>query len=132
MEDGRSRMEGSVILVVDDEQAVLSIAGRMLQRIGYRAITASDGQAGIARFREHADQIVCVFLDMTMPQMTGEAVCRAILAIDPAARIVMMSGYAEDDTIRRMSDLKLAGFLPKPFNLEMMRAALARMMGGHA
>src|SRR5215211_8196062 len=123
-----SASPGSAILVIDGEEAVLNVAARMLQRIGYRAITASDGQTGIARFGEQADQIVCILIDMTMPQMAGEAVARSIQAIDPAARIIMMSGYAGDDTISRMSDLKLAGFLPKPFNLEMMRATIARVL----
>jgi len=129
MAEHGSASTGEAILVVDDEEAVISIAARMLQRIGYRAITASDGQTGIVRFQEHAPQIVCVLLDMTMPHMSGEAVCRAILAIDPGARIVMMSGYAEGDTISRMSDLKLAGFLQKPFNLETMRVTIARVIG---
>jgi two-component system, cell cycle sensor histidine kinase and response regulator CckA len=120
---------GEAILVVDDEEAVLEVAARMLQRIGYRVITAGDGQTGIARFQEHARQIVCVLLDMTMPHVSGEAVGRAILAIDPGARIVMMSGYAEDDTLGRLSDLKLAGFLQKPFNLEMMRTTIGRVLG---
>jgi len=65
-----------------------------------------------------------------MPHMTGAAVARAIQAIDPAARIIVMSGYAEDDTISRMTDLKLAGLLPKPFNLEMIRKAIARVVSG--
>jgi two-component system cell cycle sensor histidine kinase/response regulator CckA len=121
---------GGVILVVDDEESICTIAARMLQRLGYRAITASGGQAAIALFEEHAQQVVCVLLDMTMPDMSGEAVGRAIQAIDPNARIVMMSGHAEDDMISRMSDVKLAGFLQKPFNLERMRSTVARVVSG--
>ncbi len=129
MAEHESASLGGVILVVDDEESICTIAARMLQRLGYRAITASDGQTGIARFEERAQQIVCVLLDMTMPHMSGEAVSRAIQAIDPNARIVMMSGHAEDDMIGRMSDLKFAGFLPKPFNLERMRSTIARAVG---
>jgi two-component system cell cycle sensor histidine kinase/response regulator CckA len=118
---------GGVILVVDDDESICTIAARMLQRLGYPAITASNGHAAIALFEEHAQQVVCVLLDMTMPEMSGEAVSRAIQAIDPDARIVMMSGHAEDDMISRMGDVRLAGFLQKPFNLARMRSTIARV-----
>lgn len=123
-----SAVRKPVLLVVDDEESVRNIAVRMLQRIGYDAVAAADGRAGVEYFRQHASRIGGVLLDMTMPNMTGEAVCLAIRSIDPDARIVVMSGHAEEDMLDRMADLNLSGFLQKPFNLESMRATLARII----
>lgn len=123
-----SKVSKPMLLVVDDEESVRSIAVRMLQRIGYDAVAAADGQAGIEYFLQHAGEIAGVLLDLTMPNMTGEAVCLAIRAIDPDARIVVMSGHAEGEMLQRMAYLNLAGFLPKPFNLELMRTTITRLI----
>jgi len=120
-----SEVKKPIVLVVDDEESVRNIAVRMLQRIGYDAVAAADGQAGIDYFRQHAGTIAGVLIDMTMPNMTGEAACLAIRAIDPSVRIVVMSGHAEEEMLQRMAYLNLAGFLQKPFNLELMRTTIA-------
>lgn len=117
-----------VILVVDDETTVRTITARMLQRIGYQVVTAADGPDGIERFREHAGQVLCVLVDMSMPQMSGEATCQSIKAIDPAARLVLMSGHAEGQLASDLQYLDLAGFLQKPFNLDQLRTLVARVV----
>jgi len=103
------------VLVVDDEERVRSVAARLLERSGFTVLTAADGQAGVEVFRAHADTISAVLLDMTMPQMNGEETLRAIHSIRPDARIVIMSGYDEQEISGRFTGLAPAGFLQKPF-----------------
>ena len=107
----------NIILVVDDDSSVRAITARMLERSGYRVVTAVDGQAGIERFRENAEHTLCALIDMSMPQMSGEATCQALQAIDPTVRLILMSGHAEAQLATELDYLKLAGILQKPFNL---------------
>ena len=117
------------ILVIDDDSSVRAITARMLERLGYRVITAVDGRAGVERFRENAEQTLCALIDMTMPQMSGEATCQALQAIDPTVRLILMSGHAEEQLATELDHLKLAGILQKPFNLEQLRLLIARVVG---
>ena len=104
-----------LMLVIDDEESVRLVTARMLERLGYRVITAADGRAGIDLFRNHADTIATVLLDLTMPHPDGEQTLRAIQAINPDARVVIMSGYDQHSLSERFAELNPAGFLQKPF-----------------
>jgi PAS domain S-box-containing protein len=105
-----------LLLVIDDEESVRSVAARILERFGFSVITAADGRAGVDLFRDHADTIAVVLLDLTMPQLDGEQTLRAIRAIRPDARVVIMSGYDPQSLTERFAGLGPAGFLQKPFH----------------
>ncbi|MFH0908027.1 MAG: PAS domain-containing protein [bacterium] len=105
------------ILVVDDEESVRNIAKIMLERHGFTVITALDGRDGVRVFSEHADRIDAVVLDMTMPHMGGEEAFAQIQKIKPGARVLLASGYTEQDTTNRFSGRGLAGFVHKPFQM---------------
>lgn len=104
------------VLVVDDEDTVRTVAQRMLERFGYTVLTAADGQEGVDVFRAHADEIVAVVLDMTMPRLAGDEAFREIRRIRADARVILMSGYNEQDATHRFAGKGLSGFLQKPFN----------------
>lgn len=63
---------GGIVLVADDEEAIRHIATRMLEQAGLTVMTASDGRQAVEVFREHADELAAVLLDLTMPEMDGE------------------------------------------------------------
>ena len=112
------------VLVIDDDQAVLNLACRVLERFGFETCAASGGAEGIERFRERADDITLVLLDLTMPGMDGERVFSALRALRPDVRVVLMSGYDETDATRRFDGTDLAGFLAKPFLVDDLIACL--------
>lgn len=112
------------VLVIDDEPDVGTIATRMLQRFGFTVLTAHDGSTGVELFQAHADSIVCVLLDMTMPQLDGQETFRLIRQIKPDARVMLMSGYNEQEATRRFTGKGIATFLPKPFTPNDLRAKL--------
>jgi PAS domain S-box-containing protein len=103
------------ILVVDDEPGVRQVASRVLQKDGFTVITAPDGRTGVEMFREHAGAIRAVLLDLTMPDLSGEEVFRAIRAIRPDVRVILSSGYNEQETISLFQAKGLAGFIQKPY-----------------
>ncbi len=103
------------ILLVDDEEPVRRVGTRMLQRNGFTVLTASDGREGVTMFQAHADTIACVLLDMTMPRLDGEAAFREIRAIRPDAKVILCSGFSEQEATTRFLGKGLAGFLSKPY-----------------
>ena len=103
------------ILLVDDEESVLSVGKRFVEKKGFEVLTAADGREGLEVFREHANAIVCVILDLTMPHMDGEAAYREIRRIRKDTPIIMASGYNEQEITQRFVGKGLAGFIQKPY-----------------
>jgi PAS domain S-box-containing protein len=115
---------GQLILLVDDEAAILNIARETLEVYGYSVITASSGDAAVGIFRERRHDIRLALTDMSMPGMSGAATIQALRAIDPSVRIVATSGRPLDVS----ETLPIQGFLPKPYSartlLETVRATI--------
>src|SRR5687767_7835452 len=76
------------VLVIDDEETVVDIARRTLERHGYSVLTASDGHEATMVFRDNAERINAVLLDMSMPRMSGADVFVQIRGIRPAVPII--------------------------------------------
>jgi CheY-like chemotaxis protein len=121
-----SKATGTV-LVIDDDPAVRRMTERALETLGLEVLTATDGQEGVDMFARHSDDIACVLLDMTMPRMSGDEVLRAIRALRPDARVVIMSGYNEQDVSRRFAAERPSGFLQKPFGVDALSAVIGRL-----
>jgi len=105
------------ILLADDEETVRRVGVDMLESLGFRVLAAADGQEAVEIFRERNEEIAGVILDLTMPRMDGEEAFREIRRIRPAVRVILTSGYNEQQTIRRFVGEGLAGFIQKPFKL---------------
>jgi PAS domain S-box-containing protein len=108
----------STVLVVDDEEDIREVVQTILESRGARVLTASDGVSGIELFRRHADEINVVLLDMTMPGMGGETVLQRILDIRPDARVILSSGYSEQEALAHLDGHRMAGFVPKPYTAQ--------------
>jgi PAS domain S-box-containing protein len=83
---------GEMILVVDDEAAILNIASQTLQMCGYEVITAADGSQAVALCAQHQKKLRLMLTDMAMPIMDGPAAIRVVRAIAPHVRIITASG----------------------------------------
>jgi two-component system cell cycle sensor histidine kinase/response regulator CckA len=108
------RGEGTV-LVADDEEVVRTIARRILEEAGFEVIEAQDGREAVRIFEERADGIVAVLLDMTMPHLSGDEAFRQMRLISPGIRIILSSGFSEQDATSRFAGKGLTGFLQKPY-----------------
>jgi CheY-like chemotaxis protein len=100
------------LLVVDDDPAVLEVTAETLSRAGFEVLCASDGASALASFRVHAREIRLVLLDLQMPGASGEDTFQAIRRIRPDARVIVVSGYAQDRGAVRSGP---AGYLQKPY-----------------
>jgi CheY-like chemotaxis protein len=116
------------VLVADDEESVRRVAEQMLARLGFTILSAADGREAVEVFREHAGNIVCVLLDLTMPRLDGEQVFSELRRIRPDAKVILSSGYDEQDVTQRFIGKGLVGFIQKPYTLKnlipMMREVL--------
>jgi CheY-like chemotaxis protein len=104
-----------VALVVDDDPAVRRVAVRSLQRAGFVVHEAGDGMAAVELFRAQSHAIDVVVLDLVMPVMDGAETLVELQAIRPDVRVVLSSGYSEDDATQRFAGAGIAGFLQKPY-----------------
>ena len=117
---------GGMVLVVDDEEQVRTVAKRSLELAGYQVRTCSDGRGAIEEYREHGKNIGIVLLDMTMPHMDGKETFRQLRTLDHEARVILMSGYNEQDATSDFSGKGLAGFIQKPFLPHDLMLAISR------
>ena len=112
------------VLLVDDEQAVRMVAGKMLERCGFDVLHAGDGREALEVFRKHSADIVCVLLDLKMPRMDGEEAFRELRRIRPDVRVILASGYSDSEIPQRFAGEGLAGFIEKPYQLHALIAKL--------
>ncbi len=105
-----------LVLVVDDEAMVRDTARLMLEALGFDVLLAVDGEEGIARYRDRADDIQVVVLDLTMPNLPGDLAFAELRRIRPDVRVVLSSGYSEQDATDRFAGKGLAGFIQKPYS----------------
>jgi two-component system, cell cycle sensor histidine kinase and response regulator CckA len=116
------------VLLVDDDEAVRGVGRKMLERIGFSVVTASDGAEAIARFRERADDIICAIVDLTMPHVDGAETFRELRRMRPGVRVILSSGYNEQDVTQRFVGKGLAGFIQKPYQLSTLVAVLEEVL----
>lgn len=125
-----SHWQGSgTVLVVDDEDTIRALARKILERVGFNVLTASDGREGLKVYRENKDAIHLVLLDMTMPHLGGEETFRELRSIDKDVRVILSSGYNEQEATSRFTGKGLAGFIQKPYRaqelIDLLRTILA-------
>jgi PAS domain S-box-containing protein len=108
------------VLVVDDEDLVRNIARKALEHYGYTVLEAENGQVGVRLFRQYADEICLVLLDMMMPVMGGEEALEEIRQIRPDVPVIASSGYSETVAKERFGGRGLAAFLQKPYSARVL------------
>ncbi len=110
------RGEGALILVVDDERAILDITSQTLTAFGYEVLTAEEGALAIDLYVLHRSRIALVLTDMAMPIIDGATLISALRRIDPEVRIIAVSGGPIEAA--RAGKNGTPHFLAKPFTAE--------------
>ena len=116
------------VLLVDDEETVRAVTGKLLERLGLDVLTATDGQEGVALYRDRKADIAVVLLDLTMPHMNGEEAFRQLRQINPDVRVILASGYSESDIANRFAGKGLVGCIQKPYTLARLRSMLSALL----
>jgi len=124
--------EGQLILVVDDEVALLEITQQILESYGYRVLLAKDGTEAVVHYTQKRAEIRAVLTDMMMPYLDGAATIRALRKIDPTVKIISTSGLATSGQSNEAANLGVDGFLRKPFTAEALLLTLRDVLGSAA
>jgi YesN/AraC family two-component response regulator len=106
-------MSAKEILVIDDEQMILDMLDQILSSAGYEVHTARGGKEALELFAQRP--IKLVLTDIKMPGIDGYHILRELKGQDPDTRIVLMSGYSNDLSIREAIELGADEFVVKPF-----------------
>ncbi|TNE87410.1 MAG: PAS domain-containing protein [Deltaproteobacteria bacterium] len=117
------------VLVADDEDEVLDFIVQVLTRKGFSVITARDGAECIDKFVDNQDRIGLLVLDLTMPRKNGDEVLRAIRPLAPDLRVILSSGYDEQETTARFGDVGPAAFLQKPYRATQLVELVRQQLG---
>ncbi len=117
-----------VALVADDEAIVRAAAKGILSRIGFKVLVSSDGQETVEQFKAHADEISLVLLDVNMPRLSGVDALREIVALRPNVKVILSSGYSEEDAMRMAKGLPIAEFAQKPYGVDELIALVKKVV----
>jgi two-component system, cell cycle sensor histidine kinase and response regulator CckA len=120
------RRRGTVLLV-DDTPSVLDVARRVLERAGYSALVADNGQRALDLMSAHGHEIDIVVSDVVMPHMGGARLLDRLMAIRPGLPVILISGHSDRELPPDARD-RASAFLPKPFGprelVEIIRSTL--------
>ncbi|MDQ6992677.1 MAG: cache domain-containing protein [Mariprofundus sp.] len=117
------------VLIVDDEETIREMASMMLEDMGFASLTAKDGLDGVNVYRQHQPEITCVLMDMTMPRMDGKTCFTELRRINSEVKVILSSGYNEQEAISCFAGQGLAGFIQKPYTPEALQLKLQEILG---
>ena len=119
---------GRRILLVDDEPAIREAVSCTLQASGYEVFTAEDGRDALALYHQRRDDIDLVLTDISMGQMDGVTLSRALKRLNPKVRIIVSSGHFHKDNVTILESLGITTFLDKPYTADkLLRSVQAEM-----
>ncbi|HBA88346.1 MAG TPA: hypothetical protein DCZ75_10270 [Geobacter sp.] len=127
--NGRHWQGSGTVLLVDDEETIRALGSEMLKELGFEVVTAEDGRRALETYQSRSD-ITLVILDLTMPHMDGEQCFRALREVNPEVKVIMSSGFTEQEVTHKFVGKGLAGFIQKPYKLSTLREVLSELSSG--
>ncbi|HTI70354.1 MAG TPA: response regulator [Candidatus Limnocylindria bacterium] len=115
---------GELVLVVDDEGSIRSVAQRTLERFGYRVLLACNGAEALALYAGRQQEVALVLTDMAMPIIDGAALVVALKAMNPKVKVICSSGLASNDGVAKALGAGVMHFVPKPYTAEVILTTL--------
>jgi PAS domain S-box-containing protein len=121
---------GESILVVDDEEVILSVCRGILEKLGYRIMVAKSGQEAVERYRENQQEIDLILMDMVMPGMGGEETFDRLRSINPKVRIILSTGFSLEGKAGQLLEKGCRGFIQKPFKMNLLSQTIREVLDG--
>jgi two-component system, cell cycle sensor histidine kinase and response regulator CckA len=117
------------ILLVDDEDTVITVNRDMLEALGYSVLVARSGKEALEIYHKSAENIDLVILDAIMPDMGGEETFEHLQKINPSVGVVLSSGYSLEGPMRKIMDHGCKAFIQKPFTINTLSQKLREVLG---
>ena len=118
----------ATLLLVDDEEIILEAATAMIESLGLKVITATNGLEAMEVIKRPGLQVDVVLMDLTMPHMDGREAFQAIRRLHPNMPVILSSGYNEQESIQAFTGRGLAAFLQKPYTLRSLRQTVFEVL----
>ena len=126
---GAEQTGGETILLVDDEASLLSLARRVLSEDGYRILVAEDGAVALRIAAGEVGEIDLIVTDLEMPTLGGRGLVEELNELSPTLKVLFISGYSDNELLRRGVRYAESRFLRKPFSPEELRTAVRTALG---
>jgi two-component system cell cycle sensor histidine kinase/response regulator CckA len=117
------------VLLVDDEETVITVSRDMLEALGYSVLVAGSGQEACEVYRNNRELVDLVILDVIMPDMGGEETFIQLSRIDPSVCVILSSGYSLDGIATKIMDRGCRAFIQKPFTINVLSQKLREVLG---
>ncbi|MCB0166634.1 MAG: response regulator, partial [Anaerolineae bacterium] len=119
---------GELVLVVEDNLAVLKVINTLLEVLNYKTLSAKNGQEALELYRAASPPIDAVLTDLIMPELDGIGLLHALQADDPQVKMVIMSGYPQQEPIESLLAQGVIAWVQKPPQLNALAEALYRVL----
>jgi PAS domain S-box-containing protein len=116
------------ILFVDDEPAFVDMTKTMIERMGYRVTALKDGREALKAFISDPGSFDLIITELTMPDLPGNALAEAVLAVDPDMSIIICTGYNEMVSLEKAREIGIREFVKKPVSKKEMAQAIRRVL----
>jgi len=117
------------ILLIDDEEMIISVGCELLEELGYEVLPAMSGREAVEIFQKDHAKIDLVIMDMIMPGMGGGETFDRLKAIRPNVKVLLSSGYSIDGQATKILQRGCDGFIQKPFNMQQLAGKVKQIMG---
>jgi CheY-like chemotaxis protein len=114
---------------VEDEKKVQRFGQRALELLGYRVLTAANGQEALEVYRS-AERIDLVLTDIVMPEMGGRELMRELRKMNPRMKGVAVTGYALEEDLRELREEGIVDVIHKPFDLSTLKEVVRHALDG--
>jgi len=122
----------TTVLVLDDEKMICTLVTKMLEMIGFSAVTVNDGKDVVVKYQESIDKGMpfdLIIMDLTIPGgMGGKESILQILKIDPKAKVIVSSGYSNDPVMANYADYGFSGRIGKPYNMDNLKKVINEVL----
>lgn len=123
-----NNVHSKTILLVEDVEQERKFARQMLEQLGYRVVEAADGREAIKIYLEQRQKIDLIILDMILPNLSGRETFRWLKKINPLIKVLVISGYLNEERISEMLTEGALGFMAKPYDLESLKKNIAALL----
>jgi len=128
-EPSQKVLEGDgTILLVDDETFILDVSKQMIQRLGYKVMTAGSGMEALSIYRDNPDAVDIIILDLIMPDLDGGKTYDRLKQIDPDVKVLLSSGYSINGKATEILNRGCNGFIQKPFNMNVLSTKISEIL----
>ena len=117
-----------MILLVDEDSLMRKVTKKLLEKIGYTVLDTDNGFSALNLYAENIQDVACVILDVSVPQMTNADIYLSLKGMNPDVKVIVFPDSDQDESSTRLRENGFTNFIRKPYSLEMLGKMLQRLI----